>query len=194
MFFVLWNSNLITTARLHPPVTLDTVSPGEVYVIFSKLPHRPGGWRNEDGLVALHLGASVTSDVPHLLTCFYSVSISEQLPTHIWTQKRRGPSQRVRAAPRSRTWSHKWLLRQRKAWIGGWWPPRGQRPCRGHLAHLCHLLPSQKGRKVKKTTWVEIEVIEKFRAWSSLPSTWVLSDVQRWSKCVSFWVTLTACF
>lgn len=51
-------------------VTLDTVSLEEVYVIFSKLPHWPGGWRNEDGLVEFHLCASVTSDVPHLLTCF----------------------------------------------------------------------------------------------------------------------------
>lgn len=38
-----------------PPLTLDTVSPEEVYVILYKLPHRPGGRRNEDGLVEFHL-------------------------------------------------------------------------------------------------------------------------------------------
>lgn len=110
-----------------PPLTLDTVSPEEFYVILYKLPHRPGGRRNEDGLVEFHLGASVTSDVPHLLTYFYCVSVSEQLPTRTWTRKRRGPSRRGRAAPQSRsaapqsrTTSHKWHLRQRKAWIGGW--------------------------------------------------------------------------
>lgn len=44
----------------------------------------------------------------------------EQLPTRTWTRKRQGPSQRGRAAPQSRTTSHEWHPRQRKAWIGGW--------------------------------------------------------------------------
>lgn len=78
---------ITTIDGLRPPHLIDTVSPEDVYVTISKLPHRPGGGRNEDVPVKCHLGASVTSDVPLLLTCFYSVSISEQLPTHTWTGK-----------------------------------------------------------------------------------------------------------
>lgn len=40
-----------------PPLTLDTVSPQEVYVTHHQLSHRPSGERNEDQPVEFHLRA-----------------------------------------------------------------------------------------------------------------------------------------